>query len=176
MLNVLLDVYWSNITLDTFSIGLWSLTPSGSLFLWFFEWIKALNLISEHHRVQHSFHRVERQSTLIMPSSIVKKKKSGRHFHALFFLSLSISVSLARLNLYEGTLIKRIYGEEQQCEIEPFLLNLDEKLWQLFIFVSGLPQPSLFFSSPSVFLSSWSLQWSLFLLLYFFLLSPASLI
>lgn len=59
--------------------------------------------------------------------------------------SLSISVSLARLNLYEGTLIKRIYREEQPCEIEPFLLNLDEKLWQLFIFVSGLPShPSSF--------------------------------
>lgn len=62
----------------------------------------------------------------IIPSATVEKKKSGRHFHAPFF-SLSISVSLVRLNLYEGTLIKRIYREEEQCEIEPFLLNLDEK-------------------------------------------------
>lgn len=134
----------STITLDTFSFGLCPLLHPDQYYCDSLNEWKPGNRFQSTHRAQGPFHSVERQSMLIISSAAVEKKKGRRHFHALFF-SLSISVSLARLNLCERTLIKRIYREEQPCEIEPFLLNLDEKLWQLFIFVSGLPShPSSF--------------------------------
>lgn len=77
---------------------------------------------------------------------LISKQSAAPRFSLCYCWVIEISVcplfcwlSLGRAgkNLYEETLIIRKNREEQQCEMEAFLLNLDEKLWQLFIFVSG---------------------------------------
>lgn len=85
MHHVSFGVYQSTLTFDTFSLGNCPLLhPDQYLCDSLNEW-KPGNRSQSTHRVQDPFHSVERKSMLIIPSATVEKKKSGRHFHALFF-------------------------------------------------------------------------------------------